>query len=76
MSIKWLVTPVINKQYWEYNLKDTKWTEESPHPHKSLEQEFIRIPSQNHKDQALLLLSLGMSKDEIEEILNATHISN
>lgn len=40
------------------------------------EEMCIRIPNQSYKDEALLLLSLGMEKDEIEEILNAKANSN
>lgn len=69
MSIRWLVTPVINNSYWEYNLKTEEWEYESPMPLEDYEPKFIWIPSRDHKDQALLLLSLGMSKEEIEQTL-------
>ena len=36
----------------------------------------IWMLSKGQTDQALLLLSLGMGKDEIEEILNAKPINN
>ena len=36
----------------------------------------IRIPNQSYKDEALLLLSLGMGKDEIEDQLGTGNENN
>ena len=48
-----------------------QWVHYANEPiHTDTEESSIRIPNRSYKDEALLLLSLGLGKQEIEEHFN------
>jgi len=73
MSIRWLVCPIIRNKYWEYiipsNSAQANWIKRDAPYFENISDMWIAIPTRAHKDRALLLLSLGMTKEEIEQTL-------
>ncbi len=69
MSIKWLA---IGKERLSdvtyYRIGDSRW-QSTFHIREELLPDILWIPHKKYKDQALLLLSLGLTKEEIEQTL-------
>lgn len=73
-KIDWLI--VTRKNYYYYWFIDTakEWTKELGSAPTNFEQRYVRIANKKQKEQALLLLALGLPKYEIERILDESNI--
>lgn len=72
MSIKWLAVNKKSLTYVSYCAIDSPIWHNTTHIRKEALPNIIWLPTKKHKDQALLLLSLGLNRNEIETILG-TH---
>ena len=68
-KIDWLI--IARENYYYYWFIDTakEWTKQLGSPPTNFEQRYVRISNKKQKDQALLLISLRLSKTEIEDQL-------
>lgn len=73
-KIDWLI--ITRKNYYYYWFIDTAkgWTKELERPPTIFEQRYIRIADKKQKDQALILIALGLPKYEIEGMLDESNI--
>ncbi len=67
MSVKYLINMSSPNYHFKdtYSIADKSWFSSSV-----VTLNWVAIPSRFHKDEALLLLSLGLGKQEIEEHFN------
>jgi len=72
-KIDWLI--ITRKDYYYYWFIDTatEWAREFSSPPTNFEQRYLHIHSKKQRDQALLLISLGLTKTEIEDQLGTNH---
>lgn len=69
MNIKWLAISKKNLTDVSYCPIDSPIWHNTTHVRKGALPNILWIPHKKYKDQALLLLSLGLTKEEIEQTL-------